>query len=224
MIEAFDPLALENVGATLAIELLDQPASSFPLGQSFPGAGVYALYYHGNLPGYAALTELDAGRCLYPIYVGRAVRENARQGFAARPTQQARVHARLRNHQNSMAIVGLPPTDFSYRYLILNDAYITLAESVLIAVFRPVWNGAGLGNNGVGGPRMGGQASIWDALHPGRPGRPAASEARRWEAEALIERTVARTGTDYDDPKIARMAARILRAAERMPRPRASTS
>ncbi len=216
MNEPFDPLAVENVGVTLAVELLEQPVARLPLSRPFSGAGVYALYYHGDLPAYAALTKLDSGRSLYPIYIGSAVRENAKQGFTARPTQEARVYSRLRSHQRSLAQVTLNPSDFSFRYLVLNDAYITLAESVLIAVFRPVWNGAGLGSNGVGGPRMGGQASIWDALHSGRKGRPAADVARRREAEAYIADSVARIGTDYDDPKTQRMAARVMRVVERL--------
>jgi len=211
MSEPFDPLAVENVGVTLAVELLERPVHRMPLGRPFPGAGVYALYYHGEASAYAPLVMRDKGASRYPIYIGSAVRENAKQGFTAKPTTQAKIHARLRNHQRSIIGGGLDPTLFSYRYLVLNDAYITLAESVLIAVFRPVWNGMGFGSNGVGGPRMNGDASLWDALHAGRAGRPAAGEARRAEAAAHIANSVARIGADYDDPRTGQMAARVMR-------------
>lgn len=211
MSEPFDPLAVENVGVTLAVALLERPVMRMPLGKPFVGAGVYALYYHGDATAYAPLVALDNGASRYPIYIGSAVRENAKQGFTAKPTTQARIHSRLRNHQLSIKGVNLDPSLFTYRYLVLNDAYIALAESVLIAVFRPVWNGMGFGSNGVGGPRMTGGASVWDALHAGRAGRPAADETRRTAAEAQIAATVSRIGTDYDDPRTGEMAARVMR-------------
>jgi len=214
MPEPFDPLAVENVGVTLAVELLERPAQRMPLGKPFPGAGVYAIYYHGESPAYAPLVALDKGGSHYPIYIGSAVRENAKQGFTAKPTTKAKIHARLSTHQRSIIGGGLDPALFSYRYLVLNDAYITLAESVLIAVFRPVWNGMGFGSNGVGGPRMSGDASLWDALHAGRPGRPAADAVRRAAAAAHIAASVARIGAGYDDPRTGQMAARVMRFIE----------
>ncbi|SFI52770.1 Eco29kI family restriction endonuclease [Caulobacter sp. UNC279MFTsu5.1] len=210
MSEPFDPLAVENIGVTLAVELLEQPTGRFPLTERFTGAGIYALYYHGELPGYAALTALDAGRKLYPVYIGSAVREKAKQGFTSRPSVERRVYGRLRSHQSSIGQAGLNPADFSYRYLILNDAYITLAESVLIAVFRPIWNGLGFGSNGVGGVRIDGKASLWDGLHAGRAGRPAADAVRQAEAAAHVADCIARIGTDYDDPRTQEMADRIM--------------
>jgi hypothetical protein len=211
MSEPFDPLAVENVGVILADELFEQPVRRFPLGKPFAGAGVYALYYDGPLEAYADLVSLDQGRSLYPIYIGSAVREKSKQGFTSKPTAKARIHGRLQAHQRSIKGVKLPVSDFSYRYLILNDAYIGLAESVLIAVFRPVWNGMGLGSNSVGEPRMKGEASLWDALHPGRKGRPAGDEARRLAAEKSIASSLKRIGEDYDDPRTQRMAERVMR-------------
>ena len=43
--EPFDPLAVENVGVTLAVELLERPLHGMPPTEGFAGAGVYALYY-----------------------------------------------------------------------------------------------------------------------------------------------------------------------------------
>ena len=219
--EPFDPLAVENVGVILADELFEQPVQTFPLGSSFPGAGIYTIYYRGRESAYKALVKLDAGRSLYPIYIGSAVRESSKQGFTAKATTEARIHSRLLSHQRSIESAGLDIRDFSYRYLRLNDAYVTLAESVLITVFRPAWNGMGLGSNGVGGPRMNGRASLWDAIHPGRPGRPAGDQERRREAEAYVASSIERIGSDYDDARTQRMAERIMRfvQARRLPSP-----
>ena len=69
----FDPLAVENVGVTLAVELLEQPLQPMPPPEPFAGAGVYALYYAGNHPAYAGLTALDGGRFKYPVYIGKGL-------------------------------------------------------------------------------------------------------------------------------------------------------
>jgi hypothetical protein len=81
----FDPLTVENVGVTLAVELLKQPISRLDAAP-FKGAGVYALYYTGGHPAYSSLVALDKskGGWKYPVYIGSAVRENAKQGFNPR--------------------------------------------------------------------------------------------------------------------------------------------
>jgi len=58
----FDPLAVENIGVTLAVELLEQPLLPMPPPTPFAGAGVYALYYGGDHPTYRSLVDLDGGR------------------------------------------------------------------------------------------------------------------------------------------------------------------
>lgn len=42
-ISEFDPLAVENVGVTLVVELLEQPLLAPPPLEAFAGAGVYDL-------------------------------------------------------------------------------------------------------------------------------------------------------------------------------------
>jgi hypothetical protein len=218
--EPFDPLAVENVGVTLALELLEQPVHSLSPEERTPGAGVYALYYSGSHSAYSRLVKMDKekGGCKYPVYIGKAARENAKQGFSIKPTTKCQVWKRLNDHAKSIQKVemsGFDPgfhlADFRCRFLILNDAYITLAESVLITTFRPAWNGMGLGSNGVGGPRMAGAGSLWDALHPGRGGRPAGDAARRIEAENKIQESLARLSTSPTDPRTARMIEKINR-------------
>lgn len=220
--EPFDPLAVENVGVTLAVELLEQPLHPLPPAERFAGAGVYALYYTGAHQAYAGLIALGGGTggSKYPVYIGSAVRENAKQGFRPTSTSQARLWSRLGHHAESIReveVAGLDPgfrlEDFRCRYLILNDAYITLAESVMIATFRPAWNGMGFGSKVVGGERMTGRPSLWDSLHAGRGGRPAGTAERRALAEAQIAASIAKLSEEPDDPRARKMMEKIRRFA-----------
>jgi hypothetical protein len=211
--DEFDPLAVENVGVTLAVELLEQPTVPFPPAARFNGPGVYALYYSGDHPAYAPLVELDAGRSVYPVYVGRAARAQANQGFSPRPSTATELYKRLRNHYNSVRQTTLDLSHFKVRYLVLKPAYINLAESVLIMAFRPPWNGMGLGSNLTGEPRMAGLGSLWDSLHPGRRGRPAGGDERAREAAEVIASRVAQLHQPSPDPIIQRMHERIMKFA-----------
>lgn len=210
--EPFDPLAVENVGVTLAVELLEQPLHSMPPEESFPGAGIYALYYAGDHPAYASLVQLDCGRDKYPIYIGKAAGESAKQGFNPQTSGKRKLFDRIRQHASSIKDVeNLSLTDFRCRYIILNDAYIALAESAMIRVFRPPWNGMSFGSKVVGRNRMGGRPALWDSLHPGRGGRPPGSEDRADEASDLIARRVAELDVEINDPVLRRMYERIMK-------------
>lgn len=218
--ELFDPLNVENVGVTLAVELLEQPFHPLPPDELFSGAGVYAIYYDGPHPAYSHLVGLDGGTGgkKYPVYIGSAVRENAKQGFNPRATTSKRLRTRLSHHAESIKAVvagGQDPdlrlTDFRCRFLILNDAYITLAESVLIATFRPAWNGMGFGSKVVGVRREDQIPSLWDSLHPGRGGRPAGTAARGDKARAKIAESIAKLSTTPADPRSAKMMQKIKR-------------
>jgi hypothetical protein len=217
--ELFDPLAVENIGVTLAVELLEQALQPLPP-EHFTGAGVYALYYTGSHPAYAKLVGLDKGTGgkRYPVYIGKAVRENAKQGFNPRPTTKAKIWDRLGQHAESIREVEKSESDphfrlkdFRCRYLVLNDAYIALAESVLIATFRPAWNGMGFGSKVVGGERMSGRPALWDSLHIGRGGRPAGTVERGELAREKIAESIQKLGEEPSDPRSARMMARIKR-------------
>jgi len=208
---AFDPLAVENVGVTLAVELLEQPLDSMPPATPFSGAGIYALYYAGKNQAYTKLTKLDAGRFKYPVYIGKASGENSKQGFNSQPKGARKLFQRICEHAASIeAVQNMAINDFKCRYLVLNDAYISLAEAVMIRVFRPPWNGMSFGSKVVGKNRMGGTAGLWDVLHPGRGGRPAGSD-RVDEAASLIAKRVAELGKDFEDPAVQRMYDRIMK-------------
>jgi len=208
----FDPLAVENVGVTLAVELLDRPLSPMPPSTPFAGPGVYALYYCGPHAAYSDLLKLDAGNSRYPVYIGKAAGESSKQGFTTQVGRDRKLYDRIVEHSKSIsAVPSLDLSDFKCRYIVLNDAYITLAESVMIRVFRPPWNGMSFGSKVVGKIRIGGKPPLWDSLHPGRSGRPAGSEERASEAAGLITKRVNELGEDIADPIIRRMFERINR-------------
>lgn len=213
----FDPLAVENVGVTLAVELLSQPLHPLPPPESFLGAGIYALYYHGNHEAYAKLKELEieAPGGGIPLYVGKAVRENVKQGFNPRPSNEEKIFERLEQHAESIAQCSdLELSDFRCRFLILNDAYITLAEAVMITTFRPPWNGMGLGSRVVGAKRENQRPAAWDCLHPGRAGRPAGTEKGAEKARRQIERSIKLLQVPPEDERTRRMIEKIRRFLE----------
>ncbi|MEL7684839.1 Eco29kI family restriction endonuclease [Citromicrobium bathyomarinum] len=211
VIQEFDPLAVENVGVTLAVELLEQPAVSIPPPVPFGGAGIYALYYGGSNPAYSALRALDAGRYKYPVYIGKAAGQSAKQGFSPAGSAKKKLFERIVKHSRSIdAVNNLSLADFRCRYLVLNDAYITLAESVMIRLFRPPWNGMSFGSNPVGKNRMTGDVGLWDALHPGRGGRPAGS-GRAAEAADVVSKRTAELSDALADPVLQKMYERVMK-------------
>lgn len=206
----FDPLAVENVGVTLAVELLERPICDVPPIKPFVGAGVYALYYTGAHQSYKKLQLFDRGRLKFPVYIGKAAGESAKQGFNPTTSSQRKLYDRICEHGKSIAAVeNLEVADFKCRYLVLNDAYITLAESVMIRIFRPPWNGMSFGSKVVGKNRMGGNPALWDSLHPGRAGRPEGSREKAVEAERLIGSRIDELGKDLKDIALRRMFDRI---------------
>ena len=208
----FNPLAIPNVALTLAIELLEQPIESLPPPMSFSGAGVYAIYYLGKFDTYARLSELNSeNSCRVPIYVGKAVRKGTRVGIEFKATTQAALFNRLKLHAKSIEGAGLEINDFRCKFLVVEDAFVALAESVLIGVFRPLWNQVvtGFGNNPTGGPRSSQAQSMWDTLHPGR--RRGSGQAKA-EIEAIrktIEKHLDDNSLDSMDSELRRIAERI---------------
>ena len=56
------------------------------------------------------------------------------------------------------------------RFLVVDDIWIPLAESVMIEKFEPVWNRVldGFGNHDPGSGRHSGKMLFWDCMHPAR--------------------------------------------------------
>jgi hypothetical protein len=72
--------------------------------------------------------------------------------------------------QSIQQVENLQLPDFSCRYLVVDDIWIPLGESLLIGRFEPVWNQVidGFGNHDPGAGRYNQARSPWDVLHPGR--------------------------------------------------------
>lgn len=164
----FDPGNPKIVGRFISLALVAQPRH--PLGEiaRFYGSGVYALYYKGDFPIYAALSGAET-----PIYVGQAAPalNNART-----PMEQGdRLCRRLEDHRKNIAraTTTLNIDDFEFRSLVVQSGWETAAEDYLIHLFRPIWNSEidilfGLGKHGDAADTRANKRSPWDTLHPGR--------------------------------------------------------
>lgn len=203
-ITPFNPLEKSKLGESVASAMLRQPIMPLPP-EPFVGAGIYALYYIGDFPQYAEIAQKNRdGRYQWPIYVGKAVPPGARKGgfgLGADPGQV--LYKRLSEHASSIEQAeNLKPTDFQCRYLVVEDIWIPLAESLLIEMFSPLWNRQidGFGNHDPGKGRYKQRRSNWDTLHPGRPWALKLEPQSRDESkikEAVgeyIAKTVARKG------------------------------
>lgn len=168
----YNPLHRVNLGRSVESALLSQPPVPLPPPRSprFIGAGVYAVYYAGDFPPYQPIAAEDFA---IPIYVGKAVPPGARQGkLGLNVDPKSALRDRLMEHYKSLeAAENLDVDDFRCRYLVVEDIWIPLGESLLIAHFKPVWNQVidGFGIHDPGGGRYQGVRSAWDELHPGRP-------------------------------------------------------
>jgi len=185
-------LDTRNLGLAVARALLERKAR--PLGKlpQFRGAGIYALYYHGQFPCYAPIAGANEirDRPRWPIYIGKAIPEGARKGVVG-TTDTNRLFQRLGKHAASITEVeNLCLRDFSCRFLVVQDLWIPLAEQLLISHFAPIWNRLidGFGNNDPGAGRYNGMRPRWDVLHPGREW--ADKCAPRPESSADIRREV----------------------------------
>lgn len=207
MSDAYNPLSKVNLGKSVAEALLDREAH--PLGDlpQFDGAGIYVIYYDGDHPAYARLAEANAEAWTIPIYIGKAIPSGGRRGGDVFSEIRGRfLHNRLREHADSVrAAENLDIDSFAARWLVVDDIWIPLGETLLIGKFQPVWNRLldGFGNHDPGGGRRAGLVPMWDVLHPGR-GWALKQQARPETAEDLEERVVAYLdGQDFpEDPHI----------------------
>lgn len=169
----FNPLDKKNLGASVAEALLT--GKVHPLGDlpEFRGAGIYAIYYAGDFAPYGEIARRNRDAKHAPIYVGKAVPAGARKGGAAvgNGTVGKPLFNRLSEHAESIrAVSNVSIDDFTCRFLVVDDIWIPLGESLLIARYSPVWNSLidGFGNHDPGSGRYNGMRPRWDVLHPGR--------------------------------------------------------
>ena len=169
-----NPLDKQNLGTSVADALVAR--TLVPLGDipKFEGAGIYAIYYFGDFPAYEMLSKgnREAGQET-PIYVGKAVPKGTRKGSFDLDAKAGTVlRARLNQHARSIrSAENLRIEDFRCRFLVIDDIWIPLGESLLIARHSPIWNHllGGFGSNAPGSGRHAGMRSRWDVMHPGRP-------------------------------------------------------
>ena len=152
---------------------MERPFVSLPLSERFQGAGVYAIYYGGDFAPYAPSTVPDeTGNPTQPIYIGEAVPPGARKGGLGLGVNPGRaLYNRLQEHARSIQdAANLEIQKFSCRFLIVDDIWIPLGESLLIERFSPLWNTIldGFGNHDPGRGRYNQERSAWDVVHPGR--------------------------------------------------------
>lgn len=192
----YNPLEKFNLGVSVAEAMLAKPAQSLGGLSAFTGAGIYAIYYHGDFPAYAKLSAVNRTQgAAVPIYVGKAIPEGGRKGHSGeltsgRPTRS--LYRRLVEHAESIRSTELSIHDFACRFLVVDDIWIPLGESLLITRFSPLWNMLldGFGNHDPGSGRYNGLAPKWDVLHPGRPWA-AKCRARSETAEQITSEVLA---------------------------------
>ena len=198
----YNPLDKRNLGVSVADALLAKPLGKLPPEEPFIGAGVYAIYYSGNHPAYRPISLKTKRQREVPIYVGKAVPAGARKGtFGLDVTPGTVLYSRLAEHAESIRQTkSLALPDFSCRYLVVDDIWIPLGESLLIQTFSPVWNRIidGFGNHDPGKGRHQGQRPQWDVLHPGRTWASRLQANRKTERELLA--SVAKFFGDKPNP------------------------
>lgn len=164
----FDPGNPSVAGRIAGITMIAQPRKPLSGVDKFYGSGVYAVYYNGEFPAYAAIANKE-----HPIYVGKADPENP----AAKTAQEQgdRLANRLNDHRKNIlkASSTLNIEDFDYRALVVQTGWQASAEEYLIHLFKPIWNVEigicyGFGKHGDAPTTRLNLRSPWDTLHPGR--------------------------------------------------------
>jgi hypothetical protein len=187
--QPYNPLDKRNLGVSVADALLAKVVEPLPPTEAFIGAGIYAIYYVGNYPAYEPLARQNRGdQFKAPIYVGKAIPRGGRKGgFDLGVSPGTVLYERLQEHKESIEqALNLDLKDFFCRYLVVDDIWIPLGESLLISMFSPLWNVVidGFGIHNPGGNRKQ-RRSRWDVLHPGRPWVGNLLEHSKTEAELL---------------------------------------
>ncbi|MEV7542881.1 Eco29kI family restriction endonuclease [Streptomyces sp. NPDC089915] len=165
----YNPLDLENLGRSVEAALLERQPETLDDVSPVYGSGIYALYYCGPNPLYAEISSPD---CLVPVYVGQARPTGVRKGMAEEKPDATTLWDRIHEHRQSLLQVhDLEVSDFKVRHLVAIEAFVSVAERVIIRHYRPVWNSIvdGFGNHDPGANRRKDSfRPAWDELHPGR--------------------------------------------------------
>lgn len=164
----FDPSNPKVIGRIVALALVAQKRHPLSAVAKMYGSGVYAIYYNGSYPAYAAISGTET-----PVYVGQAA--PSFNGARTPRDQGPRLAARLNEHRKNIirAASTLSIEDFECRLLVVQSGWEGSAEDYLIHLFKPVWNSEtglvyGLGKHGDAATTRANKRSPWDTLHPGR--------------------------------------------------------
>jgi hypothetical protein len=188
----FDPFEPKTVGRMVALALLAQPLVPLATGPDAYGSGIYAIYYTGDHPLYAAISGTET-----PIYVGKA---DPKEPDASNPREQGnKLTGRLREHAGTISEAEeyadsrqLPPglnpihlADFKCRRLVCATNAQLVAEVHLIKMFWPLWNSEtkacwGMSKHGDAAVTRKNKRSPWDVVHPGRD----------WALDAILENSL----------------------------------
>ena len=170
--QVYNPLDKVHLAESVVQALIRQKVHPLPPEMPFAGAGIYAVYYSGSFPVYAPIADQNRNeQYACPIYVGKAIPAGGRKGFAVYRDPGFALFRRMREHADSVTQASnLSSEDFFCRYLILDELWIPLGETLMIQHFRPLWNAVidGFGNHDPGSGRYRGMCPAWDILHPGR--------------------------------------------------------
>lgn len=183
---SFDPTNPDTAGRLVALALLAQERVPLARIARTYGSGVYAIYYLGDHPAYAAVSRTET-----PIYVGKA--DPKRADARTSREQGPQLYGRLADHRRMIRTVGDHATgnalphpllveDFACRRLVCATNAQLVAERHLISTFKPIWNNEvgicwGISKHGDAAKTRSNRRSPWDVAHPGR----------RWAMDALLE-------------------------------------
>jgi hypothetical protein len=187
----YNPLDKTSLASSIAQAMLSRRVEPLPPGNAFVGAGIYAIYYKGSNKLYAPLIQANRRNFNWPIYVGKASAKSRRGSLSLESDPGDVLFKRLREHAKSIdQATNLDIDDFKCRYLVVDDIWVPLGETLLLQKFSPLWNHVidGFGNHDPGGGRRVQARSSWDELHPGRTWATKQGASRKQKAE--IERKV----------------------------------
>lgn len=108
----------------------------------------------------------------------------------ADPTRSKALFSRLVEHAESVGASNtLSVDDFSCRYLVVDEIWIPLGESLMITKFSPLWNlfVEGFGNHDPGKGRYEGLRPRWDVIHPARAWAEKCTPRQESEADILSD-------------------------------------
>jgi len=129
----YNPLEKRRLAESIVRELLTSEPE--PLGELSPfiGVGIYVIYYRGEFGLYGPISALNQEEFTAPIYVGQAVAKGGRKGSFSEVSNSSALFGRLNQHATSIRLAqNLELSDFFCRFLVIDEFWISLAESLLI--------------------------------------------------------------------------------------------